>query len=110
MDRDRAGPRLALTAGLPAAVRGPGPALWLRGGRPLDFLPREALRHLGHGGCRTLARDAGVLTGTLTRLRRRPVPGPRFDFTRNGPDSGFALLDKPRTPPAPPGRRPRCHR
>ncbi|MEW2254462.1 aminoglycoside adenylyltransferase [Streptomyces sp. NPDC047869] len=98
MDRDRSERQLALIAEVLAATRGSGPALWLRGGWAMDFFLGEVTRDHGDVDWFAWARDAAALTRTLTRLGHRPVPGPppglRLDFTREGLDTSFTLVDR----------------
>ncbi|MGW2702204.1 nucleotidyltransferase domain-containing protein [Streptomyces sp. NPDC001340] len=83
------------------AARGHGVELWLRGGWAMDFFLGEVTRDHGDIDWFAWASDAPRLAEVLTRLGHRPVPGPpadlQLDFSKDGLDSSFTLLDRDAT-------------
>ncbi|WP_225838328.1 nucleotidyltransferase domain-containing protein [Streptomyces sp. NK08204] len=96
--QDRAERQLALIAATLEMSRRDGTELWLRGGWAMDFFLGEITREHGDIDWFAWAWDAARLRTALTGLGHRPVPGPppdlQLDFTKDGLDSSFTLLDR----------------
>ncbi|MEV8003780.1 aminoglycoside adenylyltransferase [Streptomyces sp. WA6-1-16] len=98
MDTERTTRQLRLITETVRIADALGVPLWLRGGWAMDFYLGEPTRDHTDIDWFVRQRDAEVLTHALLRSGWERLPGPpagqQLDFTEQGEESSFALLDE----------------
>ncbi|MEU9006368.1 aminoglycoside adenylyltransferase [Streptomyces sp. NPDC048551] len=94
----RADQQLRLIAEAVQVAGALGVSVWLRGGWAMDFFLGEITRNHEDIDWFAWADDAGALAEGLLLHGYQPVPGPppdlQLDFSKDGLDNSFTLLDR----------------
>ncbi|MET9183507.1 aminoglycoside adenylyltransferase [Kitasatospora aureofaciens] len=98
MDSERSAQQLRLIDETVEIAKALGVEVWLRGGWAMDFFIGEVTRDHEDIDWFTWAENASALADGLVRAGYELLPGPppdqQLDFSKQGLESSFALLDK----------------